>query len=336
MNNEKIPKNPKIYLCEYCHYSTISKKDYNKHLSTDKHIKITNNNKNVPEIPKIPKTAKLYDCICGNTYKFSSGLSAHKKKCKKLKELIGTTEITDIVENSKITLIDDEKEEKQNNSDDMSFKQMFLEMVNQNKELQKTIIEQNKTIQEMIPKIGNNNNSINTNNTNNIIVNNLTLLNDNCKDALSMNEFIDSIEVEVKDLINTSEKGLTNGVANLFLENYNKLPLTKRPLWCSDKKRKKLYIKEDEWQEDKNQLKTKNAIKSLTSKQAKNSNKYIKENPDWMKSDSKKERFIHIVKETTEDIDDGKQVNIINNLLDKVHLSEDVKTELQKLSNKEF
>jgi len=309
MNNEKIPKNPKKFCCESCDYNTYSKKDFNKHISTDKHSRITNNNEKIPNVPKIPTT---YSCFCGKKYRYPSGLSAHKKKC---------TEIS--------TAIVEVNEEK----DDLSMKDMLLEVINQNKELQKTIIEQNKTIQEqsrtiqeIAPKIGNNN----SNNTNNIIVNNLTLLNNNCKDAISINDFIDSIQVEMKHLMHTADKGLTNGVANLFLENYNKLPLEMRPLWCGDKKRKKLYIKEEEWHEDKDHEKTKEAIKSLTAKQVKNTGKYTKENPDWMKNEKKKDKFLHMVNQATQEMDEDKQLNIINNLLDDVHLNDNIKSSLRK------
>ena len=309
MDNEKIPKNPLKFSCDNCDYTTSNKKDFKKHLSTDKHSRITDNNEKSPNVGKIPTT---YDCLCGKSYKYSSGLSAHRKKCK---------------ENS-MALVE-VKEDKE----DLTMKDMLLEMINQNKELQKTIIEQNKTIQEqnktiqeIAPKIGNNN----SNNTNNIIVNNLTLLNSNCKDAISINDFIDSIQIEMKHLLHTSDKGLINGITNIFLENYNKLPLQKRPLWCGDKKRKKLYIKEEEWHEDKDNQKTKEAIKSLTAKQAKNTGKYTKENPDWMQHDKKKDKFLHMVNQTTQEMDDEKQSNIINNLLDVVHLTENVKSSLQK------
>ena len=303
MNNKKIPKNFRCYLCDYL---TSNSKDYNKHLATRKHIRIAIKNESVLKIPKI------YDCVCGKLYKYSSGLSAHKKKC----EIINESELI-------ITEKKEEKEESKNENDVATLKEMLFEMIHQNKELQKTIT-------EMIPKIGNTI-SNNTNNNNTIVVNNLTLLNTNCKDALSLNEFIDSIPVEVKDLMYTSEKGLTTGVANLFLENYNKLPLQKRPLWCSDLKRKKMYIKDGEWQEDVNQTKIKQAIKTLTSKQARSSGKYIQENPDWMKHDKQKDTFVHIVKETTEEMDNIKQTHIIHNLLDDIHLTDAIKTEIKIL-----
>jgi hypothetical protein len=308
MTDQKICKNLKKYGCEICYYYTSDKNDYNKHIQTIKHNRLINTDE------KSEKIGKLHICDCGKSYKHSQSLFTHKKKCQQNNSHIIETNVVDNKNNS--------------NGEITILKEMLFELVNQNKELQKTVLEQNKTINEMIPKIGNNNTSNTTNN--NIIVNNLTLLNNKCKDAISINEFIDSIQIEMKDLIYTSDKGLTSGITNLFLENYNKLPIQKRPLWCGDKKRKKIYIKEEEWHEDKDNIKTKEAIKSLTAKQAKNSGKYTKENPDWMDCDKKKDRFINIVKQTTLELDNDRQSNIINNLLENVHLTDNTKDELQK------
>lgn len=296
-------KIPVLYSCNYCNYNTVIKKDFAKHIFTRKHQNRTNENNLEQENPEKSQQTNYLICDnCGKTYKARSGLWNHQKKCK-----------------SKKTINEEESLESE-----IDYKEMFLEMLKQNKELQNTII-------EIMPKIGTTNNVI-TNTTNNNVVNNLTLLNNNCKDAISMTDFIDSIEIEMKHLIHTSKKGLVSGVANIFLENYNKLPIQMRPLWCSDKKRKKIYIKEEEWQEDKNNVKTKDAIKCLTAKQAKNTGMYIRENPDWMKHDKKKDDFINITKQTTSELDDNKQVNIINNLLENIHLSDEVKGELQNTS----
>ena len=295
-----------IFHCDGCDYNTYNKYDFNKHLLTDKHKILTNTDEQVAQ------NRITYKCHCGKNYKHSQSLYNHKKKCQQTND-----SIIEQKDDLKDELKDDFKLEKPNADEISTLKEMLFEMIHQNKELQKTIT-------EMVPKIGNNNNS-----NNNIIVNNLTLLNTNCKDALSLNEFIESIQVGIKDLVYTSEKGLTNGVTNLFLENYNKLPLQKRPLWCSDLKRKKMYIKEADWQEDINNIKTKAAIKTLTSIQARSSGKYIQENPDWMEHDKKKERFVHIVKETTEEMDNTKQTHILINLLDNAHLTDTIKSELK-------
>ena len=120
---------------------------------------------------------------------------------------------------------------------------------------------------------------------------------------------------------------MAEGVSNLFIENYNKLPLQLRPLWCGDKKRKKLYIKEQEWIEDKDNQKTKQAIKNLTVKQAKNTNKFAKKHPDWMGNDKKKDAYLGIIGQTTSDLND-KIEKIMNNIADKTLLNNDTKDDL--------
>jgi hypothetical protein len=331
MENTKKIKRKIFYECNNCNYLTSVKKDYSKHLETNKHktkykdsivckqdiieneykeiniyddinvnINVNNNNDNDIDIDvsnnnieDISDFKKQYICVCGKSYKHRSGLSYHKNKC----NLINCSKNENI--NSNV------------NNDSLNYKEMFLEMMNQNKLLQ-------NTISELIPKIGNNNN-----NNINIINSNINFLNDKCKDAITMDEFIESIEIKVKDLLTTAKKGLPHGLSHLFLEHYNNLPLVKRPLWCSDKKRKKLFIKEEEWMEDINHEKTKGAIKSLAIKQTKNIKKYINENPDFMNNDKKKEDYVIIVKETTTDIDNEKQNNIINCLLNNIHLTDE-------------
>jgi hypothetical protein len=301
MTDTKIPKNPHKYSCIFCDYNTNNKKDFNKHLQTYKHIILMNTDDKSPKIPK------GYNCHCGKSYKHSQSLFNHRKKCQFIKQTKPDEEIT----------IEISQSETQTH-DKINYEKIILELITQNKELQ-------KTINDIIPKIGNT-----TSNSNiNIKIDNLTLLNDKCRDAISITEFIESITVNVKDLVFTSQKGLTNGVSNLFIEQLNNLPLVKRPIWCADKKRKKILIKEEEWSEDKNQEKTKKAIKDLTVKQTKNINKYKDDNPDWMTNDKKKEKFIGIVKEATNELDEEKQLSIINNLLDTIHLTSDCKNTLQ-------
>jgi hypothetical protein len=296
MTDLENPKKPIQFHCENCHFTSCNKKDYNRHLATEKHRILINTDE------KTPKNPKAFVCECGKSYKHSQSLYNHRKKCQPANNAI--------VEETSITT---------KTSDELNYKELIMTLVNQNKELQ-------KTISELIPKVGNNNN--NNNKNINIKIDNLTLLNDKCKDALSITDFIELIKVEVKDLLYTSENGLTNGVSNLFLEQLNSLPLVKRPIWCSDKKRKKIFIKEEEWSEDMNNKKTKDAIKSISAKQAKNMNKYTKENPDWMKDERKKEKYIEIVKQATSDLDEDKQMSVINMLLNDIHLSNEQKDDM--------
>jgi hypothetical protein len=302
--DKKNPKKPIEFHCEMCDFTSCNKKDYNRHLSTDKHKILTDVDKKTQENPK------TFICDCGKVYKYRQSLSVHRKKC--------IPQTTEIIEETSIV----------KTSNELNYKEMFLELMHQNKEI---MIQNNKlqnTISELIPKVGNTT-TTNSHNNINIKIDVLSLLNDKCKDALSINEFIELIQIGVKDLLYTSENGLTNGVSNLFLEQLNSLPAVKRPIWCSDKKRKKIFIKDDEWEEDMNNKKTKEAIKNISAKQAKNMNKYTKENPDWMSNERKKEKYIEIVKESTSDLDENKQINIINSLLNNIHLTNEQKEDLQ-------
>lgn len=275
--------------CLVCNYLTSNRFDFKKHLETKKH------KTNINGDNKQKNDDKPYICDCGKIYKYRQGLSVHRKKC----------DYNNIITNNKEE--DDDKE--------LTFKEMFIEMMHQNKMLQNTIC-------ELIPKVGGNTNNIN-NNSNNTVNQNVSInvfLNDNCKDAMTLDDFIKTIEVDVDDLTYTKKKGLANGVTNLFVSHLNKLPMVQRPVWCSDKKRKKLYIKEDVWKEDTNNEKTKEAIYNVSKIQTKNLTKYVKENPDWMSSDQKKEDYMLIVKNATDSMQD-KMDNVIDKMIDNIHLT---------------
>ena len=226
-----------------------------------------------------------------------------------------------------------------------NFNSLFIgQLQNKIEEQNKIINEKDKTITELIPKIGggvNNNISANTNtntnshnnihantntntNTNsNNTVNNINLfLNENCKDALSIDEFVKKIEIKLTDLFVTKRKGLVNGISNIFIRSLSDLPAKKRPLWCSDKKRKKIFIKEDAWSEDVNNIKTKRAIKDVSFMQAKNVTKYTEKNPDWKEREDKKDEYMDIVKNTTTSIVD-KEGDVINKMVDAIYLDDE-------------
>jgi hypothetical protein len=208
---------------------------------------------------------------------------------------------------------------------------MFLQLLQKTDALHNLIIEQNKiiqdkdkTINEIIPKIGNNNiNNANVN-SNNKNFNICLFLNENCKDALSMDEFVKKIEIKLTDLLLTKQKGIVNGISNIFIRHLNELPEKKRPLWCSDKKRKKIFVKDEEWNEDVDNLKTKQAIKDVSAIQVKNINKYTEKYPDWKEKENKKEEYISIVKNATTDIRE-KDEDILNKLVESIYLDNESK-----------
>ena len=306
-DKKKSQKIAKYYECIKCYYITGNKTDYKKHIDTQKHYNAING---INDNKKSQKIAIKYNCDkCSKIYIYQSGLSRHKKTCK--------MEEIQIINNTEMLVKIEEEEEK------IDYKQMFLEMFNQNKELQ-------NTIKEILPKIGNTINNINnTNNTNNN-VSIQVFLNDTCKDAMSITDFIDTIQVSVADLLYTKENGLVKGISNLFLSNLERIPMIQRPLWCSDKKRKRMFIKGEEyWIEDINREKTNGLVNTISKIQTKNINKYVADKPNWMTNDKLKDNYIHIVKSVTDTMD-NKIDKIIDNISEKIHLTEDIREKLIK------
>jgi hypothetical protein len=260
----------------------------------------------------------MYECDkCCKKYLHQPSLFRHKKTCNiKEKQIINN----------------------EDNEEEINYKEMFSILINQlteqsaqNKEIQNTFIEQNKelhnTIKELIPKIGNNNTS-NTNSNNNVSIQ--VFLNNTCKDAMSLTDFINTIQVSVSDLSFTKENGLVKGISNLFLSNLERIPMIQRPLWCSDKKRKIMFIKDEEqWMEDMNREKTNNMVNTISKIQTKNINKYVADKPNWMDNDRIKDTYIHIVKAVTDTMD-NKIDKIVENIVDKIHLSEGTREKLIK------
>ena len=278
MITEKEQKSSNDFCCKNCNYFTSRKSQYERHISTDKHKRLQNNDAGTI-------LNKKYICDCGREYKYRQGLYNHRKSCK------GEKKETAIIENE----------------ENVDYKSMFLEMINENKELRKTIT-------EMIPKMGNNNNN-NIKQKFNINV----FLNEKCKDALSLDEFIDKIEVSMKNLLTTKEKGQVNGISNIIMENMNKLSLYERPLHCTDKKRETLYVKNQEWEKDDNKEHINKALKKVESKQLKNLNVWLEEHPNYMNNPIEQEEFAQLMSECGKSIDDGRE-KIIKKLCDNVYI----------------
>ena len=183
------------------------------------------------------------------------------------------------------------------------------------------LMNQQKQITEIIPKIGNNNVINNTtNNKNKFNIN--VFLNEKCKDAISLDEFINKIEISMSDLITTKDKGMITGITNIIMENMNKLSLYERPLHCTDKKRETLYVKNQEWEKDENKEFINKALKSVESKQLKNLNVWLEEHPNYMNNSSEQEEFAKLMSECGKSVDDSRE-KIIKKLCDNVYIEKD-------------
>ena len=213
----------------------------------------------------------------------------------------------------------------------MLFKQ-FENMQDQQVQIQNKMIEQQKImhdhINDLIPKVGNNN-TINNNVKQKFNIN--IFLNEQCKDALTMNEFIDKIKVTMDDLIITKNQGLSEGVSNIFIENMNKLSLHERPMHCTDVKRETVYIKCDDihgenggvprWEKDEQNTKLKSALNKITHVQRKNMNVWIDKHPNWEDNPLEQDEYLKLIKNCTDDLNEKKRGDkIIKKLCNEVYI----------------
>jgi len=289
MITEKEQKSSNDFCCKNCNYFTSRKSQYERHLSTDKHKRLQNNDAGTI-------LNKKYICDCGREYKYRQGLYNHRKTCK------GEKKENIIIQSE--------------NKDEM--KQLVLKLISENQELKNTVLQElRKTISEMIPKMGNNNN-----NTLEQKFNINLFLNEKCKDALSLDEFIDKIEVSMKNLLTTKEKGQVYGISNIIMENMNKLSLYERPLHCTDKKRETLYVKNNEWEKDENKQHINKALKKVEKKQFKNIQVWLDEHPNYMNNSKQQEEFAEIIRECSKSIDDSRE-KIIKNLCNNIYLDKE-------------
>jgi len=250
------PKKSSInFCCNDCDYNTSSKKDYQKHLLTSKHITTTNLNNLEQQNPLL--THAVFSCACGKTYTARNSLWYHKKKCS-ADEIVAVSAPPKIDYHMPV--------------DDHLQMNIILELVKQNQEFKQLLIEQNSTILEVAKnnQVNNNtiNNSINTHNSNNKTFNLNFFLNETCKDAMNMKDFIKSLELTLPELEKMGEIGFAEGMSRLFVDRLNKLDITKRPIHCSDVKREIIHIKDDnKWERDNANLdRLRKIIKQLTIK----------------------------------------------------------------------
>jgi hypothetical protein len=267
-----LTKNPQRnikYFCDNCNLKTNNKKDFDKHLSTLKHIKLTNPNIINLEFKK--NNNDEFKCNeCNKIYKSRVGLWKHKKMCEIICEDIINSNSTENISNQ-IT------------------PELILTVLEQNKELTTLVVEQNKTIMELAKNGQGNSINYNNINSNNKTFNLQFFLNETCKDAMNITDFVDSLKLQLADLENIGRVGFVEGISSIIVKNLQALEIHKRPVHCADKKREILYIKdEDKWEkEDKDKNKIRKVIKNVANKNQRLLSKYKEEHPGCNYSESK-------------------------------------------------
>ncbi len=267
MPETKCQKMPNIFICEKCDFGCSKLSNMNKHLLTSKHLTILNHTQ------IIHKNAKTYDCVCGKSFGYSSNFYAHRKKC-----LTNNTKQDD---NLMITLVTEVV--KSNNE----IQRHNFELQKQTNELQK----QNQEIQKQMLEVCKNGivtNSNNTVNSHNKTFNLQVFLNEDCKDAMNITDFVNSINFQLSDLEYMGQVGYVNGISNIIIKNLKALDVTKRPVHCTDPKRETIYIKDGGvWTKDEDNNKLRKMIKSVAFRNSKTTKLFKEKYPDCNQGDSK-------------------------------------------------
>ena len=312
-------------------------------------------------------------CLCGKSYKYQSGLCKHKHKCKILQltlenenntndnsDINNTSDISYVIHNNNNnnanaivsgdnvksnTFNKTTKKNKYNKTntknnddvDDNNYKSMFMELINQNKELVKNVMGENKQLHniikkqqdtfnqqmsEILPKVGNTihqNNSIHNANKYNIF------LNDKCKDALDIKEFLESLIIEVADLEYTGREGFVKGISNIFIRGLKELEVTKRPIHCTDLKRDTLYIKDQgKWEKDNNEEKVLHAIDTVKQNTFSKIQSWTKSHPKYVdQNHPHSDEYLKLVRNSIGGYDETLNKNVkkvIKKLANEVYL----------------
>jgi hypothetical protein len=294
MDNKKVAT--KKYNCKECNYTTSKKSDYDKHILTAKHKKIT------MDLKKSPKSLQqILECECGKRYKHHSGLSRHKKQCTVILNIEENVGGEENVEGEGGNMLVKE--------DNNVYKDLLMDAM-------KTMKDQQEQINKMIPLIGSNNN--NTMTTNNFNLN--LFLNETCKDALNLTDFINSLQVQLKDLEYTTDNGHVKGITNIFQKALSNIEVNKRPMHCTDLKREVLYIKDNnEWQIDDEKDRIKEAVDKVANKNISNTVKWLEKYPEHGDTGSKDfEKYVKMSSNSMGTGDELEQKKIVKNILKEI------------------
>jgi len=270
-------KNSHKYGCNECNYFTPNNSDLRKHLITQKHII------NIDNTTQIQKSANGFECQCGKNYQHKSGLYKHKHKCglrNKTEPQIAPEKkelVTVLLEQNTIfqELILKNEEEKK-------------DLLRKNEEQQTQMMDLQKQFLEAIKNgsLGNTTNNHNNNNTQNNQFNLQFYLNETCKDAINLDEFLQSIQLTSQDYVNTGEVGFITGLTDIFRKELHKLEPHNRPLQCTDVKREVIYVKEnDKWAKDIENKKTKNIVRRIDLSYQRMMYQWMKENPEHVEEE---------------------------------------------------
>ena len=310
MADKIAPKNAKLFNCDKCYFHCSKHSDWKRHLLTLKHQqadkRLTNADKNAP---KNAKNAKLFKCDCGNTYVHRQSLHKHQNKCSIIVGNCETQLIGGLVEESSLT------------------EKMIELIMSKNQEFLSEFMDK---MVHIMPTIHNTDNST-TNMTNNNQFNINMFLNEQCKDAMNIGDFIRSLPITAQHFENTKNNGLTDTLTNMMVDGLNNMEVIERPIHCTDQKRKVMYVKDnDKWERDNNhKIITKN-VSDLAKIQRTMVKLWQEENPNFKTAENLQTDFTNILFNLFTSVEENKKEvsKILKAVTDTTYLDEDMKQQL--------
>ena len=302
---KKYGKKKPEYKCVNCNYITSVKRDYNRHLQTKKHLR------------KMDKSVNIYENVefvckkCKKIYKTHGGLWKHKQKCIIIpKNNVENMEVLEVIGSPKLA---------KKSNEDSAMANAIVKLVEQNAEMMKCMKEQNAEMMKCMKEqsIVNQNNT-----TNNISIN--FFLNEQCKNAMNLTDFINQLQVSLEDLQYSKNNGFIEGVTNIFTKQLQDLKPTERPIHCSDKKRLQFYVKDnDTWQKDENNTKIDETIYNIKMAQTKKLTEWEKLHPDYMQDPTLSQEWGDILNSCTEGVEPVKtKEKLKRNIASKIQIKE--------------
>lgn len=283
-------KKAQLFRCDICDYNASGKSKYDRHLLTDKHMSKANETK---------KGQHQYKCDrCKISFNSRTTMWRHNKVC-----------------GNSVSTNDKHKE------DIASLTNLVTQLITQNSELV-------KTIKDMAPTIGKNNNNTTNNNINNTKNFNIQLfLNETCKDAINLSDFVESLKITMDDLAYSQKNGLVRGITDVMINGLKKLDITKRPIHCTDAKRDTMYIRDNaKWEKDEGHEKMRNTIIKIAKKERNALIDWVEKNPNWMETEAKQIEYLTIMRNVCEPIEDDDKNNkkIIHNITSNVFVDKGI------------
>ena len=276
---EITPKNAR-YFCKLCDFKCCKSSDWSRHTKTKKHMYRHNGNDLENAGTKFPKNAEKsaeYICDCGKSYSTKSGMWKHRKSCANTKT----------------------KTEEIENEPKMDVYDLVKYLMKENSELKTLLVEHTNKLSDVTLELvkgginnttNNNNNTTTHTNSHNKAFNLNFFLNETCKNAMNITDFVDSIKLQLTDFINIGETGFVEGISNIIVKNLNSLDETVRPIHCTDQKRETFYVKdENKWEkEEEDRKKLNKMIRGIAYKNENLMKTYKEKYPDYNDSESKR------------------------------------------------